>query len=347
MELVDFRDDYEAWHLADCDPAFRGRRARSWRKGRASYRSVFEYLLTHCKVHDTDQVTRRHAAGFSAWRLADNVSAHTVNRSLRMACASWNWGLDHEAVTTNPWARIKKVKAPRYEPRVITAQDVVEALRAARKPWVRTTMAIAVYAGLRSSEIASMVWEDIDLPGGWVTVRNDEDRVTKSGRSRRIPLHGDLRRILAEWKLQCPRGRGGHLFTTTARATYTYQITNPCPDCGADGTDPCRHVRLPGLVPIKTVHRARRRPVRDSRWVLRDASTVSHAVAVVSEEAGISFSLHDLRRVFATQLYEQGVPTNRIRDYLGHESITTTERFYMPRGRVDSADVANVSYLAG
>jgi integrase len=45
------------------------------------------------------------------------------------------------------------------------------------------------------------------------------------------------------------------------------------------------------------------------------------------------FTFHDLRKTFAGLLAEQGVPTTRIRDYLGHSSVATTETYYVARNR--------------
>lgn len=39
------------------------------------------------------------------------------------------------------------------------------------------------------------------------------------------------------------------------------------------------------------------------------------------------FRWHDLRHEFASRLTEQGVPLVRVRDILGHASVTTTERY--------------------
>jgi integrase len=55
------------------------------------------------------------------------------------------------------------------------------------------------------------------------------------------------------------------------------------------------------------------------------------------------FSRHDLRRTCASLLAAAGVPAWRIRDYLGHASIVTTEAYYVKRGSFDAADLAKLS----
>ena len=53
----------------------------------------------------------------------------------------------------------------------------------------------------------------------------------------------------------------------------------------------------------------------------------------LATRASVEFTLHDLRRTFAGMLAEQNVPTTRIRDYLGHSSVATTETYYVKRQR--------------
>lgn len=72
--------------------------------------------------------------------------------------------------------------------------------------------------------------------------------------------------------------------------------------------------------------------------------SVTHAVTRIAEAAKVECSLHDLRRTFASMLAAQGVPTTRIRDYLGHASIATTEGYYVARGSSDGDDVAGLSF---
>jgi integrase len=72
--------------------------------------------------------------------------------------------------------------------------------------------------------------------------------------------------------------------------------------------------------------------------------TLRHAVERHAVRSGVAFTLHDLRRTFASMLAARGVPTTRIRDYLGHASIATTEGYYVARGSIDPADVAGLRF---
>ena len=72
-----------------------------------------------------------------------------------------------------------------------------------------------------------------------------------------------------------------------------------------------------------------------------DEANVRSRVRRIMRRAGVAHCTpHDLRRTFASLLAARGVPTTRIRDYLGLSSVATTEGYYLARGQVDHDDVA-------
>jgi len=82
-------------------------------------------------------------------------------------------------------------------------------------------------------------------------------------------------------------------------------------------------------------------PATGERWL---GSAVTHAFQRVSAAAEVEFTPHDLRRTFASILAARGVPPTRIRDYLGHASVATTESYYLERGAFDPADAAKLTF---
>ncbi|HVY60400.1 MAG TPA: site-specific integrase [Planctomycetota bacterium] len=77
----------------------------------------------------------------------------------------------------------------------------------------------------------------------------------------------------------------------------------------------------------------------------RCKSDVAHQTVRCLRRAGIeNASLHDLRRTFASLLAADGVPATRIRDYLGHCSLATTEGYYLARGVVEPKDVERLAF---
>ena len=61
----------------------------------------------------------------------------------------------------------------------------------------------------------------------------------------------------------------------------------------------------------------------------RNAQAVSARFSAIKKRAGVNITLHDLRRTCATRMAEAGVPMHTVRDYLGHQSVTVTEKHYL------------------
>ena len=68
------------------------------------------------------------------------------------------------------------------------------------------------------------------------------------------------------------------------------------------------------------------RPVSDvGRESIRYQWTQARKAMKKMDDPG--FVLHSLRHTCATRLIDQGVPTSTVQKWLGHASITTTERY--------------------
>ena len=72
-------------------------------------------------------------------------------------------------------------------------------------------------------------------------------------------------------------------------------------------------------------YKARGREAQPTK--VRDIKTAFHAALKRAGLADKGFRFHDLRRTFATMLYNRGAGILRIRDLLGHKSVMTTERY--------------------
>lgn len=97
------------------------------------------------------------------------------------------------------------------------AHAVIASLPEHRRRWAM----IAVYAGLRLSELAGLLWEDVDLAGGWLHVKG-----TKTKGSRRpVPIAAELRPWLED---------GG-----------VGPVVDPWPSCTRDLKAACKRVGAP------------------------------------------------------------------------------------------------------
>jgi integrase len=89
--------------------------------------------------------------------------------------------------------------------------DEIKAIIKASGRW-RPLLLTAIFTGLRSSELRGLRWQDVDLKGGELHVRQRADRYNEIGLpkskagDRTVPIGPLVLNVLREWKLTCPRG---------------------------------------------------------------------------------------------------------------------------------------------
>lgn len=124
-------------------------------------------------------------------------SGSTANRYLAVlshlftkAKKEWQW------VETNPCESVGKLKEGERRERVLSRDEqarLIEACRASRNPHLECIVEIALSTGMRHGEILGLTWPDIDLDGGWATLRK-----TKNKSVRRVPIMGRALDLLRE-----------------------------------------------------------------------------------------------------------------------------------------------------
>lgn len=150
----------------------------------------------------------------------------------------------------------------------------------------RMLYALAVYTYARSNELAALTWDDVDLEHGVIHITKSidrethEEKSTKSGTTRRIPIEAELRPLIANLHAERKKLHGKHAahvpwtpVTKTApsfcayafrlrasrgrsssRATRTAN-TSPSTTCGrrgsrgvrSEGTTRCASSSVPGI----------------------------------------------------------------------------------------------------
>jgi integrase len=104
-----------------------------------------------------------------------------------------------------------------------TPQEIGRLLEAASAADIRsrTLLTVAIFTGLRASELRGLRWQDLDLKHGQLHARQRADRwgvigVPKSDTSTRTIGFGPrLLSALKEWKLACPIGEKGLVFPSS------------------------------------------------------------------------------------------------------------------------------------
>lgn len=169
----------------------------------------------------------------TSWLASDEWAPET-KRSIRSALRTfYRWAIDLGITESSPARALPPVKIPRRIPKP-TPDEVTEAALGKANPRDRLMLRLAVHAGLRREEIATLRWTN--LSGRWLTVRG------KGGHERRIPIPEDLALELSDerarradgqvgpgWRFQVdahspyvfPGLRGGHMHVDTVGSTLS------------------------------------------------------------------------------------------------------------------------------
>jgi integrase len=188
----------------------------------------------------------------------------------------------------------------------IPTPNEIKSLIAGTKGRWRPLLIVAIFTGLRASELRGLRWSDIDFKANELHVRQRADRFNEIGRpksaagERRIPFGKFVANTLKEWKLSCPRGELDLIFPN-----------------GAGKVESLANVINRGLVPAQI-----------------------EGGVVVDGKAKYT-GMHALRHFYASWCINRpadgglGLPPKVVQERLGHSSITMTYDRYghlFPRG---------------
>lgn len=289
-----------------------------------------EYPMVALTRGDVQQWVRELAAGKAEGPRGHGQrrSRRTVLRALDLLRVILRAAIDEGILDASP---AEGVRVPREE-RVVEELTLLEAAEVARLVEARciplrshAAFVVAAFGGLRPGELWGLRWEDVRLGGrAHLIVRHSRDRGTKTGQIRRVPLLEPARDILTRWQAAVRKARRGR---------DPRGLVWP----GAGG----RH-HADGYEAGWT-HRRNGRPGSERtqlgyRW-----------------RAGIDtvLPLKDLRHTCACHLLrgtwvaagwiDRPLRLEEVSQWLGHASVTTTERYYArlaPGGLLDVVPAA-------
>jgi len=122
----------------------------------------------------------------------DKRKPATVNREVACLKAAFNYAIKNKKATENPVKEVKMLQENNTRTRYLTEDEIKRLLDACPKglkPIVQT----ALLTGMRLGEILALKWEDIDFDRGIILIK-----ITKSGKSREIPIVGALEKVLSD-----------------------------------------------------------------------------------------------------------------------------------------------------
>jgi integrase len=250
------------------------------------------------KPHEVDAATIRR---FVEGKLAAGLAASTVGHCIRLLSTFFCDVVEQGHATANPIASLprstRRLYRSTHDPRTTgfleKLEDVRRVFLALPEP-VSVAFAVGAFGGLRTGEVLGLAWQDIDLAGRRIHVRQQvqDGKVgpLKDSESRVVPLQAALAPILAAYRLAT--GGEGFLFKPAVPGR------GGRPDLGSP----------PGFVRPQTFHRH-----------LAEALKACGLPALTWYQC--------TRHTFASQFVLGGGSLEVLRQVMGHASVTTTERY--------------------
>lgn len=257
---------------------------------REKRRTLARALVPVLGRHRLDQIGPREIEAYKARRLDDGLSNKTVNEELAILSKLLDFANEiGDLPTSPPKIRRLKTQAPSFDFLDFDeAERLLEAARDAPDPWC-AMIPIALWSGLRLSELRALQWDDVDLVAARLHVRRaaDDEGVltpTKSYRARIVDL----------------------------------------PQCAVELLRQHLHLRGPFVLSREDGSMLQRWHCESKSKKQRDDSPLMK----VCRKAGLRrMGWHGLRHTYASHLVMRGANLMEVRELLGHASIQMTMRY--------------------
>jgi integrase/recombinase XerC len=253
----------------------------------------------HAGQRSPDRIEHTHIRAFLGTLYERGLSKASAARSLAAIRSWFKWLARTGHVGKNVASLVSTPRLPKHLPRVPSIEQlnrVVDSVDDEAASWPardRAILELLYGCGLRNAELTGLNLDDIHWANEAVLVRG------KGNKQRYVPL-GDaaalaLRAYLSE-RLNRLSATGGAFYAATPAVFL--------------------NLRLRGLV----------RPGGEARLTTRSVARIVKRLAI---QRGLSSDVHPhtLRHAFGTHLLEEGADLRAIQELLGHERLSTTQRY--------------------
>lgn len=271
-----------------------GRRPRTITKQRGILTRFAEYLGS-IDVTMLSDVNLRLVDRFRSFR-KPSLKPKSMHNDAQALKQFLSWCADRELLDANPLATTK-FSPPKSKPREGPTIEQIDAILAAASEARYPVLATLAFTGSRSGEVAHLRVEDADLTGNWLHFESRPGYETKTGESRKVPIHARLRPVIEN---ALKRNKDGWLFTA--------QPSRKFPKGGH--------------------HISTKRLNEDLQRVLKKLKMPA------GHETG--FTVHSLRRSFKTICVNSGIPREVVDIWQGHAHVRTASDLYYSLSDVES-----------
>jgi integrase len=168
---------------------------------RASERVILEYWKKHLGAVRLDKITDVIVKSYREKRLAEGVTARTVNKETVAFYQVLKLANDRGLISSLPRVRQLKQKPPPKRP-LLASEDVERLLRdcnaevTKNADLLRFYLRFLILTGAREKEALCVRWADVDFEKGFLTIGADAD--TKNARDRTVNFTPELRSLLQD-----------------------------------------------------------------------------------------------------------------------------------------------------
>lgn len=242
-------------------------------------------------------------------------SAEMIKRVVRSLGAIFKEARRRGLSNVDPTSGLELDLPDREDPRpVIPTKGELQAIIAGAGGRWRPVILVAIFCGLRASELRGLRWSDVDFEARQLSVTQRADASHKIGKLkskagyRSIPCPSLVLNALREWKLLCPKGDLGLLFPN-----------------GVGKVESHSNLVERGFQPIQLAAGI------SERRQAADPATGKPAVDDAGKPVMIDvakYGMHALRHACASLWIENGYNPKQIQKLMGHSSIKVTFDVY-------------------
>lgn len=180
---------------------------------RKSYKVSLKNLTKFFSMMPLSEITPKTISAYMEKRLKEGIKPASINsefsmlsKAFTLAVKEWEWANE------NPCMKVSKLQENNKRTRWLTPDEEKMLLDHAKgylKGQLLEIILVALYTGMRESEILNLRWEDIDFNQKIITILK-----TKNKEPRSMPMNQTIHTLLAVKSKSKIRSISGHIFTT-------------------------------------------------------------------------------------------------------------------------------------
>ena len=271
-----------------------GLRRRSITKQRGILQRFTDFVQA-TGVHHLADVDLRSIDSYRASR-KPALSPKSMHNEGQLLKQFFSWCAERLLINRNPLA-LRRFQRPKYSPKPSPSLCQVNAILKEASAIRFPVLALLAFTGTRSGEAAHLQIQDIDFDGNWIHFVSREGFETKTGESRKVPIHPHLRPELVK---AIGSRKSGWVFTALPSRKFP----------NGDHHISTKHLNNDFLKVLKTLN-------------------------IPSGQNG-GFTVHSLRRAFKTICVNANIPREVVDVWQGHARVRAASDLYYSLSDEDS-----------